>query len=64
MMISMTIDQVLHAHGYHEGTEEERLLLVFKDLARDRAVLAVYKLTLPPHLKPMVDMGIATLVDA
>lgn len=61
----MPINEILHAHGYHEGTEEERLMLVFKDLARERAVLAVYKLlNLPPHLQMMVEFGIKNLVDA
>jgi hypothetical protein len=61
----MSIDEILHAHGYHSGTEEERLLLVFKDLAHDRAVLAVYKLAkLPPHIEMMIQFGIKNLVDS
>jgi len=61
----MTCQDMQHwMHGYLDGTEEERLLLVFKDLARERAVIAVYDVSTPAHLKPMIAHGIKTLVDS
>jgi hypothetical protein len=37
--VDHTIDQLLHMHGYHDGSEQERLLLVFKELTRAKAEL-------------------------
>jgi hypothetical protein len=59
-----TISDILNMHGYHDGSDQERLMLVFRDMARDRAVLAVYKLSIPPHMQPMIEMGIKNLVDS
>lgn len=59
----MTTDHILQAHGYCDGTEKDRLMSVFKDMARGRAVLAVYDLVLSPQQRAHVELGIQMLVD-
>jgi len=56
-----TVDELLHMHGYHEGTEQERLLLVFKDLSRARAESAAYGVALPPHMRTLADAFLGDL---
>lgn len=61
-----TMDQLLGAHGYDDragGTEQERLMQVFKDLARTRAELAVHAMALTPSQRASVDQGIRDLLD-
>lgn len=62
-MTAYTIDELLHMHGYHDGTEQERLLLVFKDLARAKAVSAAMRIAIPAYFLPMVEKAIAEFVD-
>ena len=59
-----TINDILCAHGYREGTEEERLLLVFKDLSHVRGVKAAYEMTLTPAQKAMADQFLKEFVGA
>lgn len=58
-----TVDQILCMHAYRDGTEQERLMLVFRDLARARAELAIHDLALMPHQRAMVAQGIKDLLD-
>lgn len=63
-MMDHTVGQILQMHGYRDGTEQQRLLLVFKDLARARAERALFELAIPQYMKPLVERGLAELVDA
>lgn len=58
-----TVDQLLCMHCYSGGTEQERLMQVFKDLARARAELAVHAMHLSPSQRAFVDQAIRTLLD-
>jgi len=60
---SFTVDHLLYSHGYGEGTEQERVLQVFKDLARAKAELAVHAMHLSPSQRALVDQSIHFLLD-
>lgn len=60
----LTVDQVLAMHGYDSGgTDQERLMLVFRDLQRAKAELAVHAMHLSPSQRAFVDQGIRDLLD-
>ena len=59
-----SVDQLLLMHGYNLGSEQERMMCAFKDLARTRAVLAIAETLLTPTQHKMFENGVKTLVDS